>query len=323
MLNIISIGDATEDVFLQLEEATLHCNKGTNTCQICMDFATKIPVKSVHKLVGGNAANLAIGMSRLRLKSSIYLELGKDEQGEKIYHSLKKDHVNTKYVYLRKGAVTNYSVVLNKGAERTILIYHGKRKYHLPHLPKVPWVYLTSMGKGCEVIYPSLLSYLKKTNAKLGFNPGTHQLRSGLATLKPLLKTSYVVILNVEETQFLFKEKSRDIKKLLKLLKGTGCNIAVVTDGPAGSYAYDGKQMFFCPIYVVPIVERTGCGDSYSTGFIAALMYGLDIKEAMKWGTVNAAGVIQHIGPQEGLLTKTQLQTMLKKKPRFGPIMYK
>ncbi len=322
MLNIISIGDATEDVFLELEEASLHCNKGTKTCQICMDFATKIPVKSVHKLVGGNAANLAIGMSRLGLKSSIYLELGTDEQGEKIYRSLKNDMVDTKYVYLRKGAVTNYSVVLNKGAERTILIYHGKRKYHLPQFPKVPWVYLTSMGKGCETVYKSLLNYVKKNNVKLGFNPGTHQLRSGLKTLKPLLKVSEVVILNVEEAQFLFKEKSRNINKLLKLLKKTGCKIAVITDGPAGSYACNGREIYYQDIYDVPVIERTGCGDSYSTGFIAALMYGLDIKEAMKWGTVNAAGVIQYIGPQEGLLTKKQLETMLKKKPMFKTVMY-
>ncbi|MBI3032074.1 carbohydrate kinase family protein [Candidatus Woesearchaeota archaeon] len=317
MLDIISIGDATEDVFLELEEASLHCNKGTKTCQICMDFATKIPVKSLHKLVGGNAANLAIGARRLGLKSSMYLELGKDEQGEKILRSLKKDHVDTTYVYLKKNYVTNYSVVLNKGAERTILIYHGKRKYKLPALSKAPWVYLTSMGKDCEAVYKPLLKYVEKTKAKLGFNPGTHQLRTGLRKLKPLLKASTVVLLNVEETQFLFKEKSRDIKKLLKLLKSTGCGIAVITDGPAGSYAYDGRQMYYQNIYDVPVVERTGCGDSYSTGFIAALFYGHDIKEAMKWGTVNAAGVIQHIGPQEGLLTKIQLQTMLKKKPRF------
>ena len=40
-----------------------------------------------------------------------------------------------------------------------------------------------------------------------------------------------------------------------------------------GSYVYDGKEFYFCPIFDVPILERTGCGDSYTTGFIVALIY--------------------------------------------------
>ena len=318
MFDLISIGDATEDVFLELEEASVHCSKNTGKCTICMEFATKIPVKSCHKLIGGNAGNMAIGSRRLGLNSAFYVELGDDDQGLKIFRSMKKDKVNTKYIYLRKGKETNYSVVLNKNAERTILIYHVHRKYKLPQLEKAKWVYLTSMGEGCEVIYKSLISYLKKTKAKLGFNPGTHQLRSGLKTLLPLFKLCEAIILNVEEVQLLLKENSRDIKKLLKKLHATGCKIAVITDGPAGCYVYDGKQFYYQDIYHVPIVERTGCGDAFSTGFITALAYGKNINEAMKWGTVNSAGVIQKIGPQDGLLKKSELLSMLKNKKKFG-----
>ena len=72
----------------------------------------------------------------------------------------------------------------------------------------------------------------------------------------------------------------------------------------------------------VPVVERTGCGDSYSTGFICALASGYDISTAMRWGTINAAFVLQKIGAQEGLLKKNELLRILKDNPQFKTEKY-
>jgi sugar/nucleoside kinase (ribokinase family) len=317
VFDIIAVGDATEDVFLQLKEAHFHMHDHVQ--ELAIRFATKVPVERVDKLIGGNAANLAIGSSRLELKASLYSVLGLDEQGRKILKFLKKERVNTRYVRLLKGKETNYSVVLNHGAERTILIYHVPRNYYLPRFEKSKWLYVSSMGKGNEKLFPYFLDYIKKNDSKLGFNPGTHQLRLGKEKLKKMLEASEVVLLNKEEVQFLTKAKSNNIKTLLKEYYKLGMKIAVLTDGPNGSYVYDGEDFWFQDIYDVPIIERTGCGDSYSTGFIAALIHGYNFKEGMRWGTINAASVIQKIGPQEGLMKLAQLKDILKKHPGFKP----
>ncbi len=322
MFDLISIGDATEDVFLQIKEASVHCEEGTSKCTICMDFATKIPVDRVDKLIGGNAANVAVGASRLGMKSAFYCVLGKDEQGELIKKIMIRDHVSTKYIQLKKNTKTNYSVVLNYKAERTILVHHEPRKYRLPKLDKAEWVYYTSMGKGFENLHKPMLGYLKKYNAKLGFNPGTHQFRKGAKFLSPLLKKTDVVFLNKEETQFLMKTKTNDFKALLRKLKATGPKIAVVTDGPNGSYAYDGNEFYFQDIFDVPVIERTGCGDSYSVGFIAAMFHGNSWQEAMRWGTLNAASVIQKIGPEAGLARLGWMKKTLKDHPEFKPAKF-
>ena len=319
MLDFISIGDATEDVFVQLKEATVHCERGTSHCTICMKFATKIPIDRVDKLIGGNAANAAIGGSRLGMKSAFYCVLGKDEQGELILKTLKKEHVSTKYVEQWKHIATNYSVVINYGPERTILVHHEPRKYRLPKLARSKWVYYTSIGQGFEKLHRPLLSYVKKYNAKLGFNPGTHQMRKGAKFLSPILKAAEVVFLNKEETQFLMESKSNDFKTLLRKLHSTGPQIAVLTDGPNGSYAFDGKDFYFQDIFDVPVIERTGCGDSYSIGFLAALFHDQSWQEAMRWGTLNAAMVIQHIGPEAGLANLVFIRKTLKKHPEFKP----
>lgn len=317
--DMISIGDATEDVFVRLDEASVKCTLDGTNCKLIMDFATKIPVDRVDKLIGGNSANVAVGSSRLGLKSAFYVVLGDDEQGRLIKKKLLEDKVSPKYIQLKKGTKTNYSVVLNHGPERTILVHHEERSYKLPKFEKSKWVYYSSMGKGFERIHKDLEKYVKKNNVKLGFNPGTHQFRKGRKFLAPLLKASEVVFLNKEETQFLMQTKSNDFHVLCKKLKSTGCKIAVVTDGPNGSYAYDGKDFYYHNIFDVPVIERTGCGDSYSTGFIGALYHGKSWQEAMSWGTLNAASVIQKIGPEEGLAKLSWIKKTLKANPKFKP----
>ena len=70
-------------------------------------------------------------------------------------------------------------------------------------------------------------------------------------------------------------------------------------------------------IYDVPVVERTGAGDSTSTGIIAALAYGKPMCEALRWGVFNSASVIQYIGPQKGLLKKTKMHKFLRENPKL------
>ena len=71
-------------------------------------------------------------------------------------------------------------------------------------------------------------------------------MKLGLKKLRPILAQCDVTSLNVEETMFLFNTKNRDIRRLLILLKKTGTDIALITDGPDGSYAYDGKEFYYC-----------------------------------------------------------------------------
>ena len=187
MGDIISIGDSTEDVFVKVKKANVLCNVDHTGCQLCFTYASKIPVESVSKLIGGNASNSAIGSARLGLKSAFYCEVGNDGAGRRILDAMKKNKVSLKYFKMNKKISTNYSVVINLDAERTILVYHVKRNYKLPKLSKAKWVYLTSMGEGCEEIYKPLVSYVKKNKVKLAFNPGTRQLNQGKKVLGSLL----------------------------------------------------------------------------------------------------------------------------------------
>ncbi len=308
--DVISIGDTTLDVFLELDEsdAKVQCGPDGEDCKLLLSWPDKIPVKKMTNVPAvGNAANVAVGCARLGLKSALYTILGKDQSGKEAFEKLKSEKVAKDYIVWDKNRGTNYSTVINLKGERTILVYHQPRTYSLPTLAKTDWIYLTAIGHGHEKLDQQIIDYVDKTGAKLGFNPGDQQLKEGFEALKPIIKKCTVFFVNKEEAERLLGQKA-DAKTLLKLMHNEGPNIVVITDGPKGSYSFDGTNYYFQEVLRVPLIEMTGTGDSYATGFISALHLGKDIKEAMKWGTTNAAAKLQQIGAQAGLLTRKQME---------------
>lgn len=322
MFDLISVGDATIDTFIKIHDATVKCNLNNENCQICLNYGDKIPVDELHHLVAGNAANNAIGSSRIGLKTAIYVNVGSDDSGYKIKKVLASDKVYTDYVITHEGMESNYSAVLNFQGERTILVYHQDWKYELPQLTPAKWIYLTSLSKTYtdSDLYPKLISYLKTTGAKLAFNPGTYQLNNDVKRDPELLKLCEVFIVNKEEAKRVLDiEVDTDVpdKELLDGLRALGPKIAVITDGRAGSAATDGTNYFQIPEWPGDRVEATGAGDSYATGLVGAIFHGEPLEEAMIWGAINGASVAHEIGPQNGLLILTEMKKRRQTDPNF------
>lgn len=316
--DVISLGDMSVNVFLELDKKELEIRQQKNEKKICFNFADKIPVESMEKTIGGNACNVAVGARRLGLKTALVTQIGQDEEAKMVARELIKEKIDTKYITQNKR--TNFSAVINYSGERSIFIYHEPRTYTLPRLPKAKFLYLTSMNTGWEKLIEPLSQYLDKTGTKLAFNPGTFQLRAGIKQAQSILDRTEVIFLNLEEACiYVNKPRTTKISELLTSVHRHGPRVVVITDGPRGSYASDGTGQYFIGIYDVPVIERTGCGDAYGTGFIAALCQGKDVLEAMRWGSFESASVLQKIGPQAGLLTTKEFELTKRKYPDFNP----
>ncbi|MFA7245022.1 MAG: carbohydrate kinase family protein [Candidatus Magasanikbacteria bacterium] len=314
MFDLITIGDSTFDTFLILEEKNHACTLSKNKKLISFNYAEKTPIENTAQSVGGNAANVAVGVKKLGFKTSIVTELGTDINGHIIKEELSKNGVNVSLVKQIKNATTRYSIVLNYCGERTILSYHAKRNYSLPNLPKTKWIYYTSLGKSFEKIQDKLEKYLQKNpETKLAINPGSYQINKGLEKIKKILPFTDLLIVNKEEAIKLVGKKQTPDKLMISLSK-LGAKIVVITDNENGSYSFDGKQKLFVPAYKVPMIAKTGAGDAYTSGFLSAILNNTDIKTAMNCGTANAASVIQKHGSQNGLLNKKQLEKIIAKK---------
>lgn len=322
MFDLIAIGDATIDNFVQIHDAEVKCNLNKTECQLCIEYGDKIAVDKLTHLVAGNAANNAIGGARLKFKSAIYVNIGSDPAGKQIKDKFKEEGVDTRYVVVNEGMESNLSTVINFQGERTILVYHQAWKYNLPDLDRTKWVYFTSMSKSFTQynIISQLVSYLQRTGAKLLYNPGTYQIEAGVKKTPQLVSLTEVFIVNVAEAKRIlgFKEEENMlIKKLLKEICDLGSRMAVITDGVDGSYGYDGEKYYHIGIFPAKLLEMTGAGDGYATGVLAGLFYGNTLAEAMRWGAANGASVVEQIGPQAGLLTYDQMQDKLKENSKI------
>ena len=315
--DLISIGDASLDVFIVPSETESLCQLDDRDSLICFSYGDKVPVKEMEFSIGGNAANNAVGVSRLGVDCAVVLTLGDDDIAEQIVGRLDKEGVDTTYVVRQPSTGSNYSTIINYSGERTILTYKVPRSYEFPtNLPIAPWVYLTSMGDSFRPFYNHLTNWLKQNpQVKLAFNPGSRQLRAGIETLKEVISLTTTIFVNREEAEKLTglgPSRGKE-KELLTALTKLGVKKPIVTDGANGSFVYDGSQFFKAGILPIDAHERTGAGDAFGAGCLAALVKGKSFDEALIWGTVNSTSVIGYTGSQKGLLKEAEMEVWLER----------
>lgn len=316
-LDLLSIGDANLDAFIVPSESETLCEIDTKKSLIAFSYGDKIPVRNLEFCVGGNTANNAVGSARLGLNVGAVLTLGDDSTGIQIIEKLKAENVDLSYCIQQPSTLSNFNVVVTYTGERTIFTYHAPRSYEFPvQLPKVPWVYLTSMGESYRPFYTHMAEwFVKNPDIKIAFNPGSWQLRGGIKEIGNIFKLSYITFVNKEEAEKLtgFEPKATVTKELLMALSGLGPQISVITDGGNGAYLFDGHKFLSCGIMPMDAYERTGAGDAFGSGFLSAVIKGKSMEEALIWGTVNSASVIGYVGAQKGLLKEDDIDMWVER----------
>ena len=320
--DLVCVGDVVMDAFITLQEASVRWDKKREHAELCMSFGDKIPYKSLLVTPAvGNPSNVVVGAARLGLRTAIVTAVGGDHYGGEILDLYRKERVGTEFVKVNQSKPTNYHFVLTYQAERTILIKHQEYEYVDPGAldGKTEWIYFSSLGEHSMPYHRKLAEYLKAhPKIRMGFNPNTYQIRFGAKKLKDIYRNTYVLFVNREEAEIVAGTRNSAIKALFAKLHKLGPKIVVITDGPKGAYASDGLGQWFMPPYPdpKPPVSRTGAGDAFSTGFFAALIYGLPVHEALRWAPIESMHVVQFFGAQAGLLTKPKLLQLLKKAPK-------
>jgi len=327
-IDVICVGDAKLDIFLIIDEKNTHVKLDNSTRELRFGHGEKIEVKKMSLSVGGNAANVAVGISRLGFKSSLVAEIGKDEFSQKIIDNLTQEDVNLELVKQITNEDSSITVGINFKGDRTLFTEHVQREHDFDFGEKTAKViYLTSLGPIWEKAYEKTLEFIENNNIELFFNPGTLQIEKRNSIIWHIIPKSDVLFVNKEEAEELLygKEISLPINsqnyvnKLLYGLKSLGAKTVVITDGKTGSYAMDETHNTY-QLGIIPceVVEKTGAGDAYAAGFISAILNQESIEEAMRWGTFNSAAVIGEIGAEKGLLTKEEILEKLKSNEGLG-----
>lgn len=321
-VDVLAVGDIVTDAFIKLLDDQAVSFKNDHGKWLAMPFGQKLPFDHAEVIEGvGNAANAAVSFARLGLKSGLVANVGSDKYGRDMIEALHKEKVDTRFVHINPGKLSNFHYVLWYKEERTILIKHEEYEYEWPRMRAgdVPrWVYFSSISKNALGYHDELAQWLEENpEVKLAFQPGTFQIDAGAERLAKLYARTEVLLLNREEAAEVSGGDVQDLHDLFDKLHVLGPKIVVITDGPEGAYASDGQERFSMPPYPdpEPPKERTGAGDAFSSAFVAALAKGNTIEGALQWAPINSMNVVQHTGAQKGLLTDAQMDEYLRQAP--------
>lgn len=280
-------------------------------------LGTKILMKELEFNTGGGGTNVAATFAKQELKTGYIGKVGKDVHGKLVFDWLQQNNIT----YLGQvGGQTGYSIILDSQEEdRTILAFKGSnndisfdaiRRDELD----APWFYSCSMvGKSWETLV-KLFAVAKNRNMKVAWNPANYVVEKGLEYVKEPLSRTDVLILNKEEAELLVG--AGEAIELAERLLQHGPSLVTVSDGAHGvtvrATGEWGEQKFHLqPAQDLKIVETTGAGDAFGSGFIAGLIIGRDVRGAALQGMLNAEGVIQAYGCKEHIADRAEMDRWL------------
>jgi ribokinase len=291
MFDVVSFGSAVIDLFVDT-------NLSEKKNFIIYPVGAKILVKDLKFDIGGGGTNTAVAFSRFGFKTGCICKIGRGEHENEILKLLKKEKV--RFLGKQQKEKSGYSIILDsKEKSRTILTYKGiNNKIDLKDIEKfkTQWLYYSSLLGQSFQTQIKLARSLKKQGTKLAFNPSSYLIKS--KNISPLLKLSDILILNKEEAQMLTKKKRNLLEELHKLTKG----IVVITDKDKKIQAYDGEKKYSLMPHKIKIVERTGAGDAFASGFVAGQIVNKTIQQSLVLALKESESVVKYFGAKNNLL---------------------
>ena len=268
------------------------------------------------------------------------IKIGNDIYADGILSYFSKKNVKLDNIIKREDTSTGFSIILvSFQGDRTVLAHRGANaeiqleEINYDAIKDADFIYVAPLNGESNKILEPIVDYARKNNKIICFNAGTTSIKKGFKHLEKVLKTADIVVMNKEEammatgidvrpdtkTEKFSKEIIHpDIKKMLKKLKVMDYQLIIITDGNKGAYAYDGKKLYFCPVFPSEVISTLGAGDAFASTCCAALQRTkLDIGLSLMYGSVNSASVISKFGATEGLLNFDEIESKLKSHPEY------
>ncbi len=311
MARIVSIGAALQDVYL-IDHDDFGTNKRGFFDQI--ELGTKIDIDKIKFSTGGGATNAATTFARSGHESIFMGCIANDPAGQAIINSLDDEGIDSSYITYIDNTQTGYSVILlTPTGERTILTCRGASAHFDMLNPDdldtifPDWLYVTTLRGDMEML-DRFFTKAKSLGVKIMFNPGNLELQHSRKLLG-LLTDVDVLILNKTEAQQIVDGYL--LTELIAKLKNYVPNV-IITDGTQGAIATDSTETYRIGLYEdQKVLDATGAGDAFGSGFLAAFANGKSFKESLVFASANSTSVVQKIGSKDGIITNnTKLHNM-------------
>lgn len=343
MFDVITIGSATMDVFVECDDANIVSawSKAAKSEFMCYPYGAKVEVTEFTSNTGGGGVNTALNFSNLGFKTSAICKIGDDIYSKGILEVLNKSSLDLSNIIQDPSVSTGFSIILlSFQGDRTVLAQRGanatlkKSEINFEAIKQTKFIYIAPLSGESNRVLTSVVDFAEENGVKVCFNAGTTSIRRGFEYIKKIIDTASIVVMNKEEASMCTKIYVRpdtreekfsselihpDIKKMLEKLKVTDKQVIVITDGKEGAYAFDGSKYYFCPNFPAKVVSTLGAGDAFASTFCAALnRTDNNVGKSLMYGAVNSASVVSNFGASEGFLTFDEIEKQLSMTPDFN-----
>ena len=248
---------------------------------------------ALHIFPGGKGLNQSVALGRAGVTVSHAGAVGKD--GDFLLELLKESCVDTKYIQVLEGIQTGTAIIQNdKSGDNCIILYSGANHQitkeqianTISDFEKGDFLVLQNEINGMD----SIVRVAKEKGLKIVLNPSPmNEKILGL----PLQYVDYFVLNEVEAAQILGLENisEKDGEKIVRELHHAYPRAKIVlTLGAEGSIYFDGEKLYRQRAYKTEVVDTTAAGDTFSGFFIAGILRGDTLEQAMDTAA-RAAGI--------------------------------
>ena len=307
---ILGIGNAIVDVFVKVDDNFLSKNnliKGSMKLIQIEEFENLKNIIKIEKIeAGGSVANTMAGIAYLNGNSYFIGKISSDKFGKIYKESIEKINVNFSYNEKNENLATGASIIfITPDSERTMCTYLGissklsAEDINEHYIKDSKLIFLEGYlwDKGAtEEMFKKIINLAKKNNIKIAMSLSdifcvTRHRKDFIKLLEDDLDILFgneneINALTMKNNLF---EGIQELQKLNKLI--------VITRGEKGSLAILKNEIINCDsIKVDKILDLTGAGDLFASGFLKEYLDKSDIKKCLQTGSELAAKIIQKIG---------------------------
>ena len=307
---ILGIGNAIVDVFVKVDDNFLSKNKLIKGSMKLIEKNEFESLKSVIKIekieAGGSVANTMAGISYLKGNSSFIGKINSDEFGRIYKKSLEKIKVNFPYSEKKENLSTGASIIfITPDSERTMCTYLGissqlsKNDINEDHIKDHELIFLEGYlwDKGLsEEMFKHVINIAKNNNIKIAMSLSDVFCvsRHREDFFKLFINDLDILIGNENEINELIQKNNlldsinelKKVNKLTIITRSENCSVAILNN-----------EITNCEsVKVGKIIDLTGAGDLFASGFIKEYLDKSNIKKCLLTGSELAAKIIQKIG---------------------------
>ena len=305
-MKVLGIGNAIVDVICKIEDSFLTENNLTKSTMKLVDeteFKKLLSnLKIEETIAGGSVANSIVGLSQLGNPVSFIGKINDDELGNKYEKSLTNEKV--KYCYQKKKETIPTGtclILITPDSERTMCTFLGiagkvsdndidenaVKNSELVFLEG----YLWDEGEP-KTAFDKAINLSKKTAMTLSDKFCVERHKKNFLDL--VINKLDITFANEQEILSLIDAKNFDeVISFAKQLK----KLIIITRSDKGSIAIQKNEVVECNSQKnLKIVDLTGAGDLFASGFLHGHVNNLSLKESLEKGTEMSSKIIQKIG---------------------------